>query len=103
MCLGEQVCTLCAKFSDTMNRRLHQMILSVCTVVQVFTGHTHIAQLMRVQPLQLNGLLTACRLANRNEKVKQTENMFLTFTQEDRSDITHLCNVSDYPTDPRKK
>ena len=21
----------------------------------------------------------------------------------DRSGITHLCNVSDYPTDPRKK
>ena len=29
--------------------------------------------------------------------------MFLTFTQKDRSGITHLCNVSDYPMDPHKK
>ena len=79
------------------------MTLSVCPVVQVFTGYTHIAQLMRVQPLQLNGLLTASLLTNRKEKVKRTENVFLTFTQKDRSGITHLCNVSDYPTDPRKK
>ena len=37
------------------------------------------------------------------KKVQQTENVFQTFTQKDRSGITHLCNVSDYPTDPCKK
>ena len=36
-------------------------------------------------------------------KVYGTENVFLTITQKDRSGIIHLCNVSDYPTDPRKK
>ena len=38
-----------------------------------------------------------------DKKVKRTENVFLNFTYKDRSGITHLCNVSDYPTDPRKK
>ena len=50
------------------------MTLSVCTDVEVFTVNIHITQLMWVQPLQLNGLLTASQLANRKEKVKQTEN-----------------------------
>ena len=29
--------------------------------------------------------------------------MFLTFSLKDRSGITHLSNVSDYPSDPHKK
>ena len=43
MNLGEHVCAVCAKISNTLNRSLQKMILSVGTPVQIFSGYTHCA------------------------------------------------------------
>ena len=55
----------------------------------------------------MRGLTTAIKWAsdivtNRQKSLanwKRVPNLYI----KDRSGITYLCNVSDYPTDPRKK
>ena len=49
---------------------------------------------------RLTNAIFTCQ--NRKEK-KNKFSELKTFTQKDRSGITHLCNVSVYPTDPLKK